>query len=127
MRGSSPRREVLRSPYYRLPGQRRHGCGGFRMDFRRSGARSLQSRSAEALRALRHRLRLRPADHITRSVQYVRIFTPLAPFSNSKDVAEKVSRETKSVPQRLKPRCDQSTCGTAEAVPLSKTDFSAPL
>jgi hypothetical protein len=29
----------------------------------------------------------------------------------------------KSVPQRLKPRCEQSRCGTAKAVPLSKTDF----
>jgi hypothetical protein len=37
--------------------------------------------------------------------------------------AEKVLRETKSVPQRLKPHYEQSTCGTAEAVPLSKTDF----
>jgi hypothetical protein len=34
-----------------------------------------------------------------------------------------VPREIKSVPQRLKPRCEQGTCGTAEAVPLSKTDF----
>ena len=37
--------------------------------------------------------------------------------------AEKVPCEIKSVPQRLKPRCEQSTCGTAEAVPLSKTGF----
>jgi hypothetical protein len=29
----------------------------------------------------------------------------------------------KNVPQRLKPRREQSTFGTAEAVPLSKTDF----
>jgi len=38
---------------------------------------------------------------------------------------EKVSREIENVPQRLKPRCEQSTFGTAEAVPLSKTDLSA--
>jgi hypothetical protein len=37
-----------------------------------------------------------------------------------------VLRETKDVPQRLKPHGEQSTCGTAEAVPLSKTDFSTP-
>jgi hypothetical protein len=43
-----------------------------------------------------------------------------------KEGAEKVSRKTKNVPQRLKPRCEQSTFGTAEAVPLSKTTFSAP-
>jgi hypothetical protein len=36
----------------------------------------------------------------------------------------KVLREIKSVPQRLKPLYERSTCGTAEAVPLSKTDFS---
>jgi hypothetical protein len=34
--------------------------------------------------------------------------------------------ETEIVPQRLKPHYEQSTCGTAEAVPLSKTDFLAP-
>jgi hypothetical protein len=39
--------------------------------------------------------------------------------------AEKVPPQTKSVPQRLKPRRQQSSYGTAEAVPLSKTDFSA--
>jgi outer membrane lipoprotein carrier protein len=33
----------------------------------------------------------------------------------------------KSVPQRLKPHYEQSTCGTAEAVPLSKTDFFSSL
>jgi hypothetical protein len=32
-------------------------------------------------------------------------------------------RETKTVPQRLKPRCERGIFGTAEAVPLSKTDF----
>jgi hypothetical protein len=35
--------------------------------------------------------------------------------------------ETKSVPQRLKPHYEQSTCGTAEAVPLSKTDYFGTL
>jgi hypothetical protein len=40
-----------------------------------------------------------------------------------KRCGEKVPREIKSVPQRLKPRCEQGTFGTAEAVPLSKTDF----
>jgi hypothetical protein len=30
---------------------------------------------------------------------------------------------SRNVPQRLKPRCDQVLFGTAEAVPLSKTDF----
>jgi hypothetical protein len=39
---------------------------------------------------------------------------------------EKVAPQTKSVPQRLKPHCKENTFGTAEAVPLSKTDFSAP-
>ena len=33
----------------------------------------------------------------------------------------------KSVPQRLKPHCKCATCGTAEAVPLSKTDFFSTL
>jgi len=40
---------------------------------------------------------------------------------------KKVSREIKSVPQRLKPHCEQCTCGTAEAVPLSKMDFFSTL
>jgi hypothetical protein len=30
-----------------------------------------------------------------------------------------------NVPQRLKPHYKRGTCGTAEAVPLSKMDFSA--
>jgi hypothetical protein len=34
-----------------------------------------------------------------------------------------MARETESVPQRLKPHYEQNICGTAEAVPLSKTDF----
>ena len=37
--------------------------------------------------------------------------------------AEKMPRGPKSVPQRLKPHCKQSSFGTAEAVPLSETDF----
>jgi hypothetical protein len=41
--------------------------------------------------------------------------------------AEKVPRERKSVPQRLKPRRKQNSFGTAEAVPLSKTDFQHPV
>jgi hypothetical protein len=45
----------------------------------------------------------------------------------AKEGAEKVLHETKSVPQRLKPHCEQSICGTAEAVPLSKTDFFSTL
>jgi hypothetical protein len=36
---------------------------------------------------------------------------------------EKVPREIKNVPQRLKPHYEQSTCGTAEAMPLSKSGF----
>jgi hypothetical protein len=36
-----------------------------------------------------------------------------------------VSREVKNVPQQLKPRLERSVKGTAEAVPLSKTEFSA--
>jgi hypothetical protein len=34
-------------------------------------------------------------------------------------------RRPKKVPQRLKPRCEERACGTAEAVPLSKTVLSA--
>jgi hypothetical protein len=36
---------------------------------------------------------------------------------------KKVPREATSVPQRLKPHCKNDVCGTAEAVPLSKTEF----
>jgi hypothetical protein len=48
----------------------------------------------------------------------------------AKEDAERLSglkkRLTKqSVPQRLKPHVKRDFCGTAEAVPLSKTDFSA--
>ena len=39
--------------------------------------------------------------------------------------AEKVAPRTESVPQRLKPRGIDDSYGTAEAVPLSKTSFSA--
>jgi hypothetical protein len=46
-------------------------------------------------------------------------------LSVGKQAAEKLPSETESVPQGLKPHCKQNTCGTAEAVPLSKTDFSA--
>jgi hypothetical protein len=48
-------------------------------------------------------------------------------FRRAKEGAEKVPCAIKSVPQRLKPRCEQSTFGTAEAVPLSKTDFFSTL
>jgi hypothetical protein len=41
----------------------------------------------------------------------------------AKEGAEKVAHEANSRPQRLKPQCKQNACGTAEAVPLSKTDF----
>jgi hypothetical protein len=48
-------------------------------------------------------------------------------WGTSKDLAGPRSKNRrvlkKCVPQRLKPRCEQSTFGTAEAVPLSKTDF----
>jgi hypothetical protein len=44
-----------------------------------------------------------------------------------KEVVEKLPRERKGVPQRLKPHCEQSSCGTAEAVPLSKTDAGQKL
>ena len=37
--------------------------------------------------------------------------------------AEKVVLVPRIVPQRLKPRCEHYICGTAEAVPLSKTEF----
>jgi hypothetical protein len=38
----------------------------------------------------------------------------------AKEDVEKCFAE-KGVPQRLKPHCEQNACGTAEAVPLSKT------
>jgi hypothetical protein len=42
-------------------------------------------------------------------------------FGAAEQAAEKVPSETKSVPQGLKPHCQQNSCGTAEAVPLSNT------
>jgi hypothetical protein len=36
---------------------------------------------------------------------------------------EKVENKAKTVPQRLKPDCKCGTYGTAEAVPLSKTEY----
>jgi len=41
--------------------------------------------------------------------------------------AEKVASWRKDVPQRLKPHCEQGSCGTGEPVPLSKTDFFSTL
>jgi hypothetical protein len=46
-------------------------------------------------------------------------------YLRAKEGPEKSIRGEKSVPQRLKPHRKCATCGTAEAVPLSKTDFSA--
>jgi len=43
--------------------------------------------------------------------------------SGAKENAEKGDATNQNVPQRLKPHCKCVTCGTAEAVPLSKTDF----
>ena len=53
----------------------------------------------------------------------MRVPWPMGERPGLKRVAEKVPREIKNVPQRLKPHCKQSAFGTAEAVPLSKTDF----
>jgi hypothetical protein len=36
---------------------------------------------------------------------------------------EKVENKAKTAPQRLKPDCKCGTYGTAEAVPLSKTEY----
>jgi hypothetical protein len=44
-------------------------------------------------------------------------------YGTRERAAEKVLSETEGVPQGLKPHCKQNTCGTAEAVPLSKTGF----
>jgi hypothetical protein len=41
--------------------------------------------------------------------------------SDARGDAERVAREAKSGPQRLKPRSARHSFGTAEAVPLSKT------
>src|SRR5437899_12083878 len=48
-------------------------------------------------------------------------------FRAAEEGAEKVPRRAKGVPQRLKPRSQQETCGTAKAVPLSKTEFFSTL
>jgi hypothetical protein len=45
-------------------------------------------------------------------------------YGTAEEGAEKVAHEANSRPQRLKPHCQQNACGTAEAVPLSKTDFN---
>ncbi len=42
--------------------------------------------------------------------------------SKAEEGAEEVAARTKSVPQRLKPHGDEASYGTAEAVPLSKTN-----
>ncbi len=44
----------------------------------------------------------------------------------AEESAEKVLRQNKSVPQRLKPRCKCGTYGTGKPVPLTKPSFSAP-
>jgi hypothetical protein len=44
-------------------------------------------------------------------------------ISGAEEGAEKVALQTKSVPRRLKPYCNDGSYGTAEAVPLSKTGF----
>jgi hypothetical protein len=44
------------------------------------------------------------------------------------ELVEKGNAQTKNVPHRLKPRFKHCTYGTAEAVPLSKTEyFNKPL
>jgi len=48
--------------------------------------------------------------------------TPVA-----EEEAEKGDAINQNVPQGLKPHCKQSTSGTAEAVPLSKTNFFSTL
>jgi hypothetical protein len=60
------------------------------------------------------------------AAEQLRMF-PVNGRPGAKEIAEKVHRKTKNVPQRLKPHYKQSTCGTAEAVPLSKTDFFSTL
>jgi len=46
-------------------------------------------------------------------------------YLRAKEVLKSRLAAKKSVPPRLKPHCKCAICGTAEAVPLSKTDFSA--
>src|SRR5258708_33381987 len=41
----------------------------------------------------------------------------------SRSLLEKSRNKAKTVPQRLKPDCKCGTYGTAEAVPLSKTEY----
>src|SRR5258708_38458031 len=41
----------------------------------------------------------------------------------SRSLLEKIENKAKTVPQRLKPDCKCGTYGTAEAVPLSKTEY----
>jgi hypothetical protein len=48
-------------------------------------------------------------------------------YGTAEEGVEKVMSQPKSVPQRLKPRCNMSVYGTAEAVPLSKTEFFSAL
>jgi hypothetical protein len=43
--------------------------------------------------------------------------------SRAKEGAEKAAIRRKGVPQGLKPRCKECIYGTAEAVPLSATEF----
>jgi hypothetical protein len=43
--------------------------------------------------------------------------------SATKQAAEKVARETKGVPQRLKPRCSESSYGATEVAPLQNNEF----
>ena len=52
-----------------------------------------------------------------------KICLPPEPKAGAEEGAEKVVLQTKSVPQRLKPHCKENIYGTAEAVPLSETDF----
>jgi hypothetical protein len=52
-------------------------------------------------------------------------FAPLKVPSVAKEDAEQVASAQERVPQRLKPDCKSGVYGTAEAVPLSKTSFSA--
>jgi hypothetical protein len=44
-------------------------------------------------------------------------------FCKSDTLSRRSFEKAEAVPQRLKPHCQSSTCGTAEAVPLSKTGY----
>jgi len=48
-------------------------------------------------------------------------------FAGLNEDGEKVASWRKDVPQRLKPHCEQGSCGTGKPVPLSKTDFFSSL